>query len=108
MTFVDLDRSFIRIEKDEEPNLDFGREWGRKIGGWLQWGDLLDRQRVVLLAEASSGKTEEFRNKAAALCAEDKAAFFVAIEELADAGLEMAPGDEALFARWRDSTDSGS
>jgi len=62
MTFVDLDRSFIRIERNRESDLSVGRVWGRKIGGWLQWSEILDRRRVVLLAEASNGKTEEFRN----------------------------------------------
>ncbi len=109
MTFVELDRSFIRIEKDKEPDLSVGRVWGRKIGGWVQWSEILDRRRVVLLAEASSGKTEEFRNKADALRTNGQAAFFVAIEELADLGLEMAlgPDETALFAQWRNGAEDG-
>ncbi len=109
MTFADLDRSFIRIEKDKEPDLSVGRVWGRKIGGWLQWSEILDRRRVVLLAEASSGKTEEFRNKAGALRTKGQAAFFVAIEGLADFGLEMAlgPDETALFEQWRNGAEDG-
>ena len=58
MTFVNLNRFFVPFGKTEEPNLDLGREWGRKIGGWLDWSDLGERRRVVLLAEACSGKSE--------------------------------------------------
>jgi hypothetical protein len=57
MAFVELNRSFFPLHKDEQPSLDFGRVWGRKLGGWLEWKDLHERQRVVLLAEASSGKS---------------------------------------------------
>ncbi len=60
------------------------------------------------MAEASSGKTEEFRHRAGALAAEDKAAFFVRIEDLADDGFEPAleSHDSAIaFERWRDTTD---
>ena len=67
MKFVELNRNFVPIQKDQEPSLDIGREWGRKYGGWLDWSDLLKYRRVVLLAEALSGKTEEFRNQAETL-----------------------------------------
>ena len=56
MPFVELQRSFVRIGKDDEASLDIGRVWGRKLGGWLGWNDLREHRRVVLLAEASSGK----------------------------------------------------
>ncbi|MCH8148004.1 MAG: hypothetical protein IH987_08425 [Planctomycetes bacterium] len=109
MAFVDLERSFVRIEKNIEPDPDMFRYWGRMIDGGLQWDALLEHRRVVLLAEASSGKTEEFRNQALALRADDRAAFFVAIEELADHGLENAlePSELAVFEQWRSGTASG-
>jgi hypothetical protein len=90
MAFVELDRSFFPLNKDHEPSLDAGRIWGRKLGGWLEWSDLRERRRVVLLAEASSGKSEEFKNQVKQLNAEDKAAFYLPIEELADQGFEAA------------------
>ena len=40
MAFVELNRSFFPLLKDQEPGLDFGRAWGRKLGGWLEWSDL--------------------------------------------------------------------
>lgn len=62
MAYIDLNRTFAPIGKDAEPDLAFGPRWGLKYGGWLTWKELLSRRRVVLLAEASSGKTEEFKN----------------------------------------------
>lgn len=104
MLFVDLKRNFVTIGKDEEANLDIGQTWGHKTAGWLNWSDLLDHRRVVLLAEASSGKTEEFRNQAQTLVVQGKAAFFVRIEDLADDGFEAAlePSVVDAFKHWCD------
>jgi hypothetical protein len=107
MAFVELNRSFFPLLKDHEPSLDFGRAWGRKLGGWLEWSDLRERRRVVLLAEASSGKTEEFKNQVKQLNAEAKAAFYLPIEELADQGFEAALDTDAAkgFEKWSNGTD---
>lgn len=111
MDFVDLKRSFVPIGKDEEISLEVARFWGREIAGWLDWPDLLDYWRVVLLAEAASGKTKEFRHQAEAICGQGKAAFFVRIEDLADEGFEHALDPSAIdrFHRWRsdESVDEG-
>jgi hypothetical protein len=103
MRFVELQRNFIAIRKDEEPTFDVGRFWGRKIAGWLGWPELREHRRVVLLAEASSGKSAEFRNQADTLRAAGQAAFFVTIEELADHGFEAAlePLTAQIFEQWR-------
>jgi hypothetical protein len=77
MPFVDLNRCFVPIGKDREPMLDAGL-WGRRFAGWLDWPQVLEHRRVVLLAEASSGKTEEFRNQQNALSSEGKPAFLSA------------------------------
>nr|VFK55062.1 MAG: hypothetical protein BECKTC1821F_GA0114240_100664 [Candidatus Kentron sp. TC] len=101
--FVELHRRFAPIGKDEEPNLEAGLPWGFGVGKWLDWSDLLRHRRLVLLAEAASGKTWEFRHRADALAAEGKPAFFVRIEDLADEGFESAldPKDGDAFAAWR-------
>lgn len=108
MDFVDLKRCFAPIEKDQEANLDIGRIWGRRMANWLDWSDLLAHRRVVLLAEALSGKTEEFRHQTEALVAQGKAAFFVRIEDLADDGFEAAlePQASRAFEHWRDGCES--
>ena len=109
MEFVELERSFIEITEDQEPNLEIGPNWGHLYGGWLRWEELLRFRRVALLAEALSGKTEEFRNKATALNNQDRTAFFVAIENLADLGLQalLGPSEHHMLQRWLSSSRVG-
>jgi hypothetical protein len=109
MNFVELNRSFVPLRKDQEPILDVDRIWGRKVGGWLEWRDLRQRRRVVLLAEASSGKSEEFRNQEKCLNAEGMAAFYLRIEELADQGFGAALDARAArkLDSWRVGTKDG-
>src|SRR5208282_4735303 len=103
MSYVELQRCFVRIQKDQEPTLELGRTWGFKFGGWIGWPTLREHRRVVLLAEASSGKSAEFRNQAETLRAAGSHAFFVTIEELADHGFEAAlePASVEAFEQWR-------
>ena len=106
MSFVELNRYFVPISKTEEAHLEFLRFSESKLPGWLDWSDLRGYQRVVLLAEASSGKSAEFRNQAATLVTEGHAAFCLRIEELADQGFEAAlhGNDAKVFRRWRNGT----
>jgi hypothetical protein len=110
VNFIELSRWFVPVSKDREPSLDVGRVWGRKIGGWLSWSALRKHRRVVLLAEASSGKSAEFRNQADVLDADGCAAFYVRIEELADEGFAAALEPDAIkkFDDWRDGHGDGS
>jgi hypothetical protein len=102
MKFVELNRGFLPVKKGQDPELDIGRYWSHKYSGAIFWPELHKYHRVVLLAEASSGKTEEFRNQIAVLRKEGHAAFFVRIEELADEGFEPAldPSDLTTFQAW--------
>jgi hypothetical protein len=85
MNFVDLDRNFVRLAKDQEPNLEIGRLWGARLG-WLDWEELRRRRRVILLAEAASGKTEEFQHQCDVLKAANSPAFFCASKNLQTKG----------------------
>lgn len=109
MHFVDLNRDFVPVPKDQPANPDVGRAWGRRIGGWLDWTALAARRRVILLAEAGSGKTEEFRHQRDRLQADGKAAFFLRIEDLVDHGFRVAldPQDVARFEAWIGRTTPG-
>ena len=109
MEYVDLERYFMPIKEDQELDLEVTRVWGKSIGGWLDWDDLLNQWRVVLLAEASSGKTEEFRNNKKKLFEEGKSAFYIRIEELADEGFEQAldPNATHEFGKWKGGVDDG-
>jgi hypothetical protein len=103
--YVDLKRNFVPIAEDAEPELAVGRLWGRRYGGWLDWREVLDHVRVVLLAEAQSGKTEEFKHTAAGLRDRGNPAFYATIEQLAERRLSFSPAERTLFKTWKAGTD---
>jgi hypothetical protein len=109
MAFVELQRCFARIEKDQEPTLEVSQIWGRRLWGSINWPELREYRRAVLLAEASSGKSEEFRNQVATLRANGRPAFYMTVEELADHGFEapLEPASAVAFERWRDGSGDG-
>jgi hypothetical protein len=98
MPFVELNRYFAPLRKDQPAGFEVGRQWGRTLGGWLNWGDLLSRRRVVLLAEASSGKSEEFRNQQERLVAQGKTALSP-VAPRTRKNKAPAPGEGAQFAQ---------
>ncbi|WP_316233577.1 hypothetical protein [Bradyrhizobium sp. SZCCHNPS2010] len=102
MEFVDLDRYFVPLHKDQEPSLDIGHLWGPRAAGWLNWEELRRRRRVILLAEAASGKTKEFEHQSEVLRADGSPAFFLRIEELADSAIEAVLDGESAkrFQSW--------
>ncbi len=98
--FVELGRRFsVMTGKDlKDPEVlaaldEFG------IGASLEWHDLLEFDRLVLLAEAGSGKTVEFRARKRRLVEQGKAAFFVRLELLQD-GLEKSLESSADLDRY--------
>ena len=109
MDFINLDRYFISLTKDQEPSLDIGRFWGPRLSGSLGWEELRRRRRVILLAEAASGKTEEFRHQCDVLRAAGSPAFFLRIEELAEQGIETALDREGakLLDTWLAGSGEG-
>src|SRR5262245_57592816 len=109
MDFVELNRSFIPLSKDQEPLANLSRYFGMGYLRWLNWSALKRRKRVVLLAEAYSGKSEEFRHQQELLAAEGRPAFFLRIEELAEQGFEAALDAQsaAAFERWRGGVEDG-
>src|SRR4051794_16872603 len=67
------------------------------------WPELLRHPRVVLLAEAGSGKSEEMRQQARRLRSEDRPAFrldLASLDEDTPTDL-MDPGEEADFRAWK-------
>ena len=83
--------------------------WGVRQPSEFFWADIFPYWRVVLLAEALSGKSTEFRYQADKLVDDGKAAFYVRFEELADDGFEQALDRETIvrFEQWLDDTDEG-
>ncbi len=109
MNYVDLNREFVSVKKNENIDTEFRNYWGRGFKEFLSWEDLLSKKRVILLAEASSGKTAEFKEITKKLQNSKKAAFFVPIEELADEGFKnsLSPNEIELFKKWENSFDEG-
>lgn len=106
---VALDRLFAPIDKDAEIPLDPPPYWGRKYGNWLSWAELIDKPRVVLLAEAGCGKTAEFEARTVILQQAGRFAVFVRVEDLADDGLEACLSTEqaALLVAWKAGGERG-
>jgi hypothetical protein len=71
----------------------------------MGWDDLLKRRRVVILAEAGSGKSEELKGQVARLVADGKPAFYGTVQDVARLGLENAipSEDRPKLAAWRNS-----
>jgi len=106
--FIDIDRTFHTIDGTKPINADEVEVWSRYTGR-TTWPDVLKYKRIVVLAEANSGKTEEFRNQVAKLNAVGGYAFFAAIEVLGRRPLDVALGREQLarFEAWKTDTAPG-
>lgn len=108
MKFVQLNRTFVKApEEESESHFEamFDNELLREIGQF--WPDVLQRRFALILGTAGVGKTTELEQKAKALAAEGKPAFFVRIEDIAKDGLEgsLLPDDKARFEAWLRSGD---
>ena len=107
---VELNRSFWRLGDTEEHDPDALRMRSALGLGDETWIDLLERPRVVILAEAGTGKIHELRETARRLRDEGKTAFFCRIEDLGELSLEQAIeiGNVEEFKEWSaDGDNSG-
>lgn len=101
---IELNRRFVECKDDgkTDPNLiaSFGRS-----DFTLGWDDVLKRRRVVLLAEAGSGKTTELISRARSLPAEMGDAFYATVEDVGRLGLDGAlrAADRERLKAWRAS-----
>ncbi|UXM95756.1 hypothetical protein N5853_03775 [Bartonella sp. HY329] len=105
MEFLDVNRLFKQLPKepqnDEYRDIDFGNNLGN-----ITWAELLEKRRVVILAEAGSGKTAEIQNQAQKLNQQGKIAFFIRLEYIRtdfDSAFEV--GDKDAFEAWLKSSD---
>lgn len=102
--FIDLQRRFRELTQEELEDPEFlaylnDAEFGSALG----WAELLTMNRVLLLAEAGSGKTREMSEQAKRLTAEGKYAFFVAMETLDQETLVglLSVDEERSFNVWK-------
>ncbi len=106
MPVVALDRRFIKWEDKEPPDPEFRRAFGLGEGG-VGWDELLLKRRVVILAEAGSGKSTEMVERARLTAGSNRYAFHATVEDVGRDGLEgaLSVGEREGLAAWRASTD---
>jgi hypothetical protein len=109
MVIVALDRIFVPFAGEETPGSPAFRHEARPGRAALTWSQLHGHRRVVLLAEAASGKTTEFRTQAEALRSQGKAAFFLDLATLAERGPTACLNSEERrrIDTWRQSAEDG-
>ena len=75
----------------------------------MPWDGVLAQRRVVLLAEAGSGKTEEMREQDRIRNAAGQFAVYATVEDVDRDGLEgaLGAGDRARLATWRAADNAG-
>ncbi|MEG3146746.1 hypothetical protein U1839_19005 [Sphingomonas sp. RT2P30] len=103
---VPVARHFRDIESSElsDPQqVSILSAWDLPTGA--DWEELLKSSRIVILAEAGSGKTRELQERARRMSGDDKVAFFIPLEMLQDDDvpgiLAMEPGLLERFEAWK-------
>lgn len=97
---IELNRTFIEL--DTENISEQTQEYEGQIRhGQATWGDVLKQPRVVLLAEAGAGKTQELRIQSRKLNETGGTAFFLRLEQLSDdLDLAFEEGTREDFDEW--------
>ncbi len=106
--YIELNRTFSEIPKNQEFDED---SYDARITFGLSvqstWEDLFTLRRVIILAEAGAGKTEEIGAATKKLRSQGKVAFFLRLEHLGS-GLEDAfeIGSADEFDAWHKSDET--
>lgn len=106
--FIELDRTFrdLAISDEEGDEAKMVRLFARETP--TRWVELLAEPRVIMLAEAGSGKTEEIRHVCRRQRADGKPAFFLRIEHVVeDFETCFEEGNLEEFEAWLASGETG-
>jgi len=108
VTIIDLNRRFVEWREGKPLDPDLRSRLGRSEGS-LGWDDLLAKRRVVVLAEAGSGKTAEMEEQARLQTEAGRFAFYAAVEDVGRDGLDGALNatDCGRLAAWHASNEAG-
>ena len=103
--YVELGRVFRDLTEDERLDPSMLAQLDRnELHGAFGWATLLQSERVIILAEAGSGKTRELEAQKERLELDGQAAFFLPIEalqnETLDGFLAMQPREAEKFRAW--------
>ncbi|UTH74432.1 hypothetical protein [Chromobacterium sp. IIBBL 290-4] len=110
MTTIPLNRQFYEWkEKTDELALLRYRAAAGLSNGLLGWPELLVRRRVVILAEAGSGKTEELVEQARQQTAAGRFAVYATVQDVGRYGLDKALRlvDRQRLNAWRVGNEPG-
>ncbi len=105
---IPLNRQFKEWSKEDPSDPELLSLFGHTDRG-LAWDDLLTRSRVVILAEAGSGKSEELSDRSGRQRQAGKFAFYATVHDVAQDGLADAlpPADRPVLEEWRQSDNPG-
>ncbi|NTU73465.1 hypothetical protein HGB07_04840 [Candidatus Roizmanbacteria bacterium] len=105
--FIELNRTFHEISKEVNKNDDVDISQA-VFGEILNWSNLINEYRIVILSEAGSGKTAEISHVACKLRDQGKSAFFLRLEHIhTDFEDAFEVGTYEAFEEWRTSSDHG-
>lgn len=109
---IQLDRVFLELKGESDDvaiDADIASLAAFNLEKAHSWDQLLNRRCVVVLGEAGTGKTTEFRQRCEILVASTGAAFFLTVEELASEGLagSLGSGPRTRLAAWTESNERG-
>jgi len=108
MPYLDVDRCFMPFSNEEETELKYHYfSDGKPLGGF-NWAELLEKRRIVILAEAGAGKTAEMLERSAKLRASGQYSFYTTINALGRKQLRdclITRNIQAEFDTWYSSTD---
>jgi hypothetical protein len=104
MPYVDLKRRFSKWRDEKASDEDFAL-FERSFSGEVDWDELLKYQRVILLAEAGSGKSRELEERAKKLADGGEFAFHATVQNVAKDGLDGALDAQARarLEEWKNS-----
>lgn len=99
---IDLDRQFVEASGDEDRQF---RHLFASGSGRLTWKEVLSKPRVVVLAEAGSGKSSEFDHQRDLLVTDGQFAFGASVSLVARSGLAgaLTPSDRKRLDLWKGS-----
>lgn len=97
---VQLDRRFLELKRGEED--DAARDLPLFLRDVVPWDRVLEERCAVILGEAGTGKTTEFRLRRKLLAESGQPAFFLAVEELATKQVTefLDSDEEQRFSAW--------
>lgn len=103
--YINLDRAFRELGRPKVEDDDLEFDLSETTHKTWTWDELFQQWRVVLLAEAGAGKTWEIREAVRKLRDQDKDAFFLRLENIADQSFEDAFEGEIHkdFLSWKSS-----